>query len=201
MQGHGIGVGHQHNDGPLGWILRVFHLHGHEHGHGDAAWDNARSTQEGIRTVWIALGALAVTAVIQIVIFAMSGSVSLLADTVHNFGDMLNSIPLLLAFYLARLSPTRRYTYGYGRAEDVAGIVIVLYFVQCRLYPLGIVHEAPRPATADEPPWVAVAAVVGFSATRPSRSTRSRLAVASVRRHSLLMASTHESMESPPWWC
>jgi divalent metal cation (Fe/Co/Zn/Cd) transporter len=45
---------------------------------------------------------------------------------VHNFGDSLNSIPLLIAFYLARRAATRRYTYGFGKAEDVAGIFIVL---------------------------------------------------------------------------
>lgn len=163
MQNHGVGVGHQHSDGPLGWIGRIFHFHGHEHGHGDATWDSARSTQEGIRTVWIALGALAVTAVLQIIIFAMSGSVSLLADTVHNIGDMLNSLPLLLAFYLARRPATRRYTYGYGRAEDVAGIVIVFSILFSAGY---ILWESftklldPQPLT--NLPWIAIAAVIGF---------------------------------------
>lgn len=163
MQSHGIGVGHQHSDGPLGWIGRIFHFHGHEHGHGDGAWDAASSTREGIRTVWIALAALLVTAILQVIIFTMSGSVSLLADTVHNIGDMLNSIPLLLAFYLARRPATRRYTYGYGRAEDVAGIVIVLSILFSAGY---ILWESvtklldPQPLT--NLPWVAVAAVVGF---------------------------------------
>ena len=76
--------------------------------------------------MWIALGLLLLTTVIQLLIFLFSGSVALLADTVHNLGDGLNSIPLLIAFYLARRAPTRRYTYGYHRAEDVAGVIIVL---------------------------------------------------------------------------
>ncbi|MCO5216950.1 MAG: cation diffusion facilitator family transporter [Thermomicrobiales bacterium] len=163
MHNHGAGLDHQHHEGPLGWIGRVFHLHGHEHGHNDGVWDHARSTQEGIRTVWIALGALALTALLQVVIFTLSGSVALLADTVHNFGDMLNSVPLLLAFYLARRPPTRRYTYGYGRAEDVAGIIIVVSILFSAGY---ILWESfskllnPQPLT--QLPWVAAAAVIGF---------------------------------------
>jgi divalent metal cation (Fe/Co/Zn/Cd) transporter len=61
-----------------------------------------------------------------VAIYLLSGSVALLADTVHNLGDALNSIPLLIAFYLSRRLPTRRYNYGYHRAEDVAGVLIVL---------------------------------------------------------------------------
>jgi cation diffusion facilitator family transporter len=118
---------------------------------------------EGIRTVWIALGALAVTAILQVVIFVLSGSVALLADTVHNIGDMLNSVPLLLAFYLARRAPNRRYTYGYGRAEDVAGIVIVVSILFSAGYILWTSFGKlldPEPLT--HLPWVAAAAVVGF---------------------------------------
>lgn len=161
MGARSVGLKHQHHNDPLGWIGRIFHFHGHEHG--ESAWDAARSTREGIRTIWIALGALAVTAVLQIVIFALSGSVALLADTVHNFGDMLNSLPLLLAFYLARRAPNRRYTYGYGRAEDVAGIMIVLSILFSAGY---ILWESfgklldPQPLT--HLPWVAAAAVIGF---------------------------------------
>ena len=109
--------------GVLGWIAQIFHIGGHEHTHIGLAFS---ATEEGIRTVWLALLALGATALLQIGIFALSGSVALLADTVHNIGDTLNSIPLLLAFYLGRRVATRRYTYGFGRAEDVAGILIVL---------------------------------------------------------------------------
>ena len=67
------------------------------------------------------LGVLTVTAVLQVIIFWWSGSVALLGDTIHNIGDGLNSIPLLIAFYLARRSATCRYPYGYACAEDIAG--------------------------------------------------------------------------------
>ncbi len=118
---------HTHLPGPLGFLAAIFHFHGHSHDDESmSASDPALSTEQGIRTVWLAFFALGLTTVVQIVIVAMSGSVALLADTVHNIGDSLNSLPLLLAFYLVRRPPTRRYTYGYGRAEDLAGVVIVL---------------------------------------------------------------------------
>ena len=157
------GHGHRHRGGPLGWVQAIFHLHGHEHGEHDLGGDPALATREGIRTIWIALGALAFTTILQVLIVAMSGSVALLADTVHNFGDMLNSVPLLIAFYLARRLATRQYTYGFGRAEDVAGVLIVLSIVFSAAY---IFWESfgklldPKPI--EHLPWVAGAAVIGF---------------------------------------
>jgi len=67
-----------------------------------------------------------VTALLQVVVVSLSGSVALLADTIHNFGDAATALPLWIAFTLVRLKPTRRFTYGYGRVEDLAGVVIVL---------------------------------------------------------------------------
>jgi cation diffusion facilitator family transporter len=155
--------GHSHRGGPLGWLATIFHLHGHEHAEHDLSGDPAFGTREGIRTIWIALGALALTTVLQIGIVVISGSVALLADTVHNFGDMLNSLPLLVAFYLSRRMATRRYTYGYGRAEDVAGVVIVLSIVFSAAF---ILWESFGKLLDPEPiaqlPWVAAAAVIGF---------------------------------------
>lgn len=163
MGAQGIGTNHQHRGGLLGLAGRVFHLHGHEHTQGDAAWDSSRSTQEGIRTVWIALAILAITAILQVVIFVLSGSVALLADTVHNIGDMLNSVPLLLAFYLSRRAPTRRYTYGYGRAEDVAGVIIVFSILFSAGYILWVSFgKLLDPEPLSHLPWVAAAAIVGF---------------------------------------
>src|SRR5262245_42925211 len=97
--------------------------HPHEHfGPADAA---TVATRDGSRATWISLAILAATAAIQLAIVAASGSVALLADTIHNATDALTAIPLLIAFRLARRQPTRRYPYGYHRAEDVAGLVIV----------------------------------------------------------------------------
>lgn len=159
MHGHG----HDHGRGPLGWIAAVFHWHGHEHDNASLGDDPAFATNEGIRTVWIALGALGLTTILQMVIVVLSDSVALLADTVHNLGDFLNSVPLLIALYLGRRAANRRYTYGYGRAEDVAGIVIVLSIIFSAGY---ILWESLRKLLNPEPieqlPWVAAAAIVGF---------------------------------------
>jgi cation diffusion facilitator family transporter len=89
--------------------------------------------------------------------------VALLADTVHNLGDALNSIPLLFAFYLARRRATPRYTYGYGRAEDVAGIFIVLSIAFSAGYILWeSVQKLINPQPLDNLAWIAAAAVIGF---------------------------------------
>ncbi len=84
------------------------------------------STDRGIWAVkWSFLGLLP-TALLQVAIVFLSGSVALLADTIHNFGDAVTAIPLWIAFRLARWKPNRRFTYGYGRVEDLAGVIIVL---------------------------------------------------------------------------
>ena len=155
--------GHSHRGGPLGMLAAVFHLHGHEHAAPDLSSDPAFATREGIRTIWIALGSLSVTTILQVAIVLTSGSVALLADTVHNLGDALNSIPLLIAFYLARRVATRRYTYGYGRAEDVAGVIIVLSIVFSAGYILWeSFQKLLDPQPIQQLPWVAGAAVIGF---------------------------------------
>jgi len=83
------------------------------------------TTQRGIWAIkWSFLGLLA-TALLQVVIVFFSGSVALLADTIHNFGDAATAIPLWIAFTLARRKPSKRFTYGYGRLEDLAGVAIV----------------------------------------------------------------------------
>src|SRR3954466_2425127 len=93
---------------------------GHHHHH-----DHDRS-REGLRALWISLAALALTAALQAVVVVISGSVALLGDTLHNVADALTALPLGVAFLLGRRAATRAYTYGFGRAEDLAGIVVVL---------------------------------------------------------------------------
>ena len=99
--------------------------HGHLPGHG-VFEPVIFTTQKGIRAIqWSFLGLLA-TAVMQLVIAILSGSMALLSDTIHNFGDAGTSVPLWIAFRLARWEPTKRFTYGFGRIEDLAGVFIVL---------------------------------------------------------------------------
>ncbi len=155
---------HHHGRGLWGWISTIFHLHGHSHQHDALASDRAfLDNQEGIRTVWMALAALTITALVQIVIVAWSGSVALLADTIHNIGDGLNSIPLLIAFYLARRVATRRYTYGFGKAEDVAGIFIVLSIaISAGVVFYESIQKFFNPEPMSNLGWVAIAAIIGF---------------------------------------
>ena len=83
------------------------------------------STERGVWAIkWSFIGLMA-TALLQAVVVFFSGSIALLADTIHNFGDASTAIPLGIAFLLARRGVTRRFTYGLGRVEDFAGLVIV----------------------------------------------------------------------------
>ena len=161
-RGHGQhGHGHSHGPGPFGWLGAIFHLHGHGDD-GVTGRDQALATRDGIRTIWAALAALGLTTALQVVIVLLSGSVALLADTVHNLGDFLNSIPLLVAFYVGRRAATARYTYGYGRAEDVAGIFIVASILFSAGYILWeSIRKLIEPAPITHLPWVAAAALIG----------------------------------------
>ncbi len=133
----------------------------HEHfGPADAA---LLATRAGTRATWISLGGLALTAAIQLVVAMLSGSVALLADTIHNLTDALTAIPLLIAFRLARKPPSRRYPYGYHRAEDVAGLVIVaLIFGSAVVAAIEAVQRLIHPQTVTSTGLVLVAGFVGF---------------------------------------
>jgi len=121
------------------------------------------STERGIWALkWSFFGLLA-TALLQLAVVAVSGSVALLADTIHNFADAATAIPLGIAFALTRLKPSRRFPYGYGRVEDLAGILIVLTILFSALFGG---YEATRRLLHPQPVaylWaVAAASVVGF---------------------------------------
>lgn len=98
----------------------------HSHDAADSIDAALVASDRGIRAVKVSLVALAVTAALQLVVVAVSGSVALLADTIHNFSDALTAVPLWIAFVLGRRAATRRYTYGYGRAEDLAGLFVIM---------------------------------------------------------------------------
>ena len=152
---------HDHPGGLRGWLIELFRPHAH--GYQATALDPAMSNARGLWAVKLSLIALLVTAVFQVIIVAISSSVALLADTIHNFSDALTAIPLGLAFILARRARNRRYTYGYGRAEDLAGAVIVLMIL---LSALEVFYQSFQKLAAPEPVrelgWVAAAAIIGF---------------------------------------
>jgi len=94
----------------------------------------------------------------------ISSSVALLGDTLHNVADALTAVPLGIAFVLGRRAATRRYTYGYGRAEDLAGVAIVLVIAaSSALAAYEAVQRLFHPATVSHLPYVAAAALIGFA--------------------------------------
>ena len=112
-------MGHVHEDGS-------HHDHGrHDHSHGAVDPALFRS-HRGMWAVKWSLAGLGLTALLELGAVAATGSVAVLADTIHNLGDAATAVPLWIAFALSRLKPTARFTYGYGRAEDLAGVVVVL---------------------------------------------------------------------------
>jgi cation diffusion facilitator family transporter len=138
--------------------------HPHEgHGHDEGPDDALASSEEGIRALKASLVLLMITALFQAAIVAFSGSVALLADTIHNFGDALTSVPLWVAFALSRRAATRSYTYGYGRAEDLAGVVIVgvIFFSAC-VAGYESVMKLVEGSAVSNVGWIAAAAIVGF---------------------------------------
>lgn len=157
---------HHHSNNILVTLAMALHLPGftHDHSHTELASDSAiLDNQLAIRTVWIALVALGITTALQVAIYVASGSVALLADTVHNLGDALNSIPLLIAFYFARRIANRRYTYGFGRLEDIAGIFIVISIGFSAGYiMIESFQKLMNPQPLQNLEWVALASLVGF---------------------------------------
>jgi cation diffusion facilitator family transporter len=163
---HGHSHGHDQHD-PKGWrrarhALSEF-LGGHSHDVADQVDAELEANRDGRRALFISLGVLGFTFVVQAVIVARSGSVALLGDTLHNLTDALTAVPLLVAFRLGTRAPTSRYTYGYGRAEDLAGLFVVamiaLSAVLAGYEAIGrLIH--PQPLTDL---WlVAAGGVVGF---------------------------------------
>ena len=147
---------HDHDD-------HAEHGHRHAHEHLGPADPATLATRDGVRATWISLGALAITAILQLVVVIISGSVALLADTIHNVTDALTAIPLLIAFRLGRRPPNRRYPYGYHRAEDIAGLVIVaLILLSAVLAGVEAARRLVHPEPLAAAGWVLVAGIVGF---------------------------------------
>jgi cation diffusion facilitator family transporter len=147
-------------------MARDHHHHGdHEgHGHAHGAVDpSIAASERGIWAVKWSFVGLLITALFQAVVVVLSGSVALLSDTIHNFGDAATAVPLWIAFALTRLGPNRRFTFGYGKAEDLTGVVVVLIILFSAVV---AGYQAVNRLLEPEPVgllWAVVAAsVVGF---------------------------------------
>ncbi|AII05665.1 MULTISPECIES: cation diffusion facilitator family transporter [Rhodococcus] len=159
---HGHGHGHRHSGGVRGAIREIFAPHSHDSA--DSVDDALEASEIGIRAVKISLVVLGVTALAQVIVVGLSGSVALAADTVHNFSDALTAVPLWIAFALGRRAATRRFTYGYGRAEDLAGLfVVVMIALSAVVAGVEATRRLLDPVPIDHLGWVALAGVIGFA--------------------------------------
>jgi cation diffusion facilitator family transporter len=149
--GHDHHHNHHHHDG---------RGHGHTHGVVDPA---IVATERGIFAIKWSFIILAITAALQMAVLFVSGSVALLADMIHNIGDATTAVPLWVAFMLARRKPTATFTYGYGRVEDLAGIIIVLIILVSALVAgYEAIDRFIHPQAMRNLGWVAMAGIVGF---------------------------------------
>ncbi|MCE7003729.1 cation diffusion facilitator family transporter [Kibdelosporangium philippinense] len=156
--GHGHGHGHHHHKKGI-WAR----LKPHSHDAADIVDSALEASRRGMRTLWISFAALMVTAVAQAVLVAYTGSVALLGDTLHNFADALTAVPLGVAFLLGRRAATRRFTYGLGRAEDLAGLVILAVIgTSAGLAGWEAIQRLIDPRDMRNVGWVAAAGLIGF---------------------------------------
>ncbi len=153
--------GHHHHGGLLGAVREIFAPHSHDAA--DSIDDELESSAQGIRAVKISLLVLGATALFQLVIVGLSGSIALAADTIHNFSDALTAVPLWVAFVLGRRPATKRFTYGLGRSEDLAGLFVLLMIaLSAGIAGWQAIRRLFHPVAIDNLGWVAAAGVVGF---------------------------------------
>ncbi len=131
---------HAHDDHDHG------HGHGHEHGRVDA---DLYGDKAGLRAVQISTAGMFLVAAIQFAIAIIGGSAGLFADALHNLGDVLTTVALWIAFVISRRAANHRYTYGYYRAEDLAGIFIVLVIIASAV--AGAVESIQKLTSGNEP--------------------------------------------------
>jgi cation diffusion facilitator family transporter len=152
---------HDHTGGVRGFLLHLFVPHTHDAA--DSIDDALEASSAGVRTLRLSLLVLLCTTVLQLVAVLATSSVALLADTVHNFSDALTAVPLWVAFVLARRRPSQRYTYGFGRAEDLAGLfIVVVVLLSAVVAGWQSIDRLIHPRTPEHLGWLAVAGVIGF---------------------------------------
>jgi cation diffusion facilitator family transporter len=135
----------------------------HSHDAADLVDDALETSARGNRALVVSVGVLGVTAVLQAFVAVWSGSVALLGDTLHNIADALTAVPLAIAFGVGRRPANRRYTYGYGRAEDLAGVaVVVVILVSAVLAAYEAVLRLLDPRDVHHLYAVGLAGLVGF---------------------------------------
>lgn len=169
---------HAHGTGPLAALTdAVRHLiRPHSHDHADSFDSAMEADARGIRALKISLLGLGITAVIQLALTALTGSVALLADSLHNVADALTAIPIWIAFVLARRAASPRFQFGYGRAEDIAGLIVLAFIGASAL--IAAIESLNRLANPTEVRYlgvVAIAGIVGFAGNEAVAQYRIRV--------------------------
>ena len=153
--------GHEHAGGFRGFLRELFVPHTHDAA--DSVDDALEASAQGVRALKISLFVLLGTTLLQLAVVFLSNSVALLADTVHNFADALTAVPLWIAFVLARRAASRRYPYGYGRAEDLAGLFIVgVVAASAIVAAWQAIDRLLNPQPVENLGWLMAAGVIGF---------------------------------------
>ncbi|MFJ4209584.1 cation diffusion facilitator family transporter [Paenarthrobacter sp. NPDC089675] len=159
---HGHDHDHDHPGGLKGFLHGLFVPHSHDAA--DSVDEAMESSAKGIRALKISLAILLVTSLLQLAVFVISGSVALLADTIHNFSDALTAVPLWVAFILNRRAATRAYNYGFGRAEDLAGLfIIAMVALSAVVAAVESVVRLFQPQPLSNLGWVLAAGLIGFA--------------------------------------
>jgi cation diffusion facilitator family transporter len=154
MGRHDDAVQHSHDD-------RATRHHGHDHSVVDSEVVTNRRALRAVKVSTLALGA---TALLQFAIVAVSGSVALLSDALHNIGDAAGTLTLLVAFTVARRPSSDSYPYGWRRAEDLGGLVIVLAIaISAGLAGWESVRALLGEHSISNPGWAFAAAVAGIA--------------------------------------
>ena len=141
------------------------HAHAREHGHSHGLVDDSiKRSRAGIRAVLISLGVLGLAAIAQTLIFTASGSVALLADLIHNFGDALTAVPLGIAFLLRS-----------ERAERAAGLFVVgAILVSACVAGVEAVRRLIDPAPPHHLWALAAAGAIGYAGNLLAAKVRTR---------------------------
>ena len=162
---HAVGRDHDDHE-PAGGLIGLLQnlIAPHSHDAADSVDRALESSVKGIRAVKISLVALLVTSGLQVSVVLVTGSVALLADTIHNFADALTAVPLWIAFVLGRRVANKRYTYGYGRSEDLAGLfVLAMIAFSSVLAAWQSIDRLLHPQPVSNLGLLAMAGVIGFA--------------------------------------
>ena len=173
-------------------IIHTPDEHGHSHGTIDAT---LFSTQKGLRAVMTSSIILFVGSLFQLLVVILSGSVSLLSDTIHNLGDAATAIPLSIAFILGKKKPNERFNYGYGKAEDLAGVTILIFMLASAIYAAYVsINRFFHPYTPTHLWVIAIASVVGFAINEGAALFRIRVGK-EIKSEALIADGKHARMD------